>query len=271
MSTAWEAAELDYAEYFISAFKIKTELETVTEKTKERRLFRKKQTPMVKVLEYDPRIKECIRRRNRFGIAPIHTAAFHGSKKVLKTFMQCDPSASNFFVLETNVQDKIRMVTGWQYPLNLAILGGSKGSVQVLLEAGADPFVRDSLGQNAWDVAKATMQRKIWQLLQNWCLTRRPQSISSISSLPSAKGRSMEELRMSRRRTGSSGSFMSLTDLTSSERSKVPHGPWDLEGCFIQAACGSCPEAPVQNNNNNSTADDELSTSGESLMTESTT
>lgn len=264
MSNAWEAAEMDYAEYFLRAFQIQTKVESG-----ERHLFKRKHKPKIIVLDYDPRIRESIRRRNRFGITPVHTAAFYGSKTVLRIFLQCDSRTSVLPIIRYKENPLEHRSTStrsveWQYPLQLAILGKSKGAVKMLLEYGADPFLRDSTGQNAWDVAKATMNRKSWHLLEKWCLANKPpHSLYTMPPQHKRRAASMEDL------TGDMVTpimFHSMSNSMSNVREKevIPRGPWDLEGCFIQAACGACPEAFTQQP---SEGDDSSSSSGSTIQT----
>lgn len=270
MSNIWEAAELDYHQYLIATFRLEFETEadeiSNTQLKKPHRisriLKRKEKTSLnQKFISFDKRICLAMRRRNQFGIAPLHTAIFYRSKKVLDIFLQCDPTCVNYPIYKCSNNNNKHV---WQYPLNLAILRGKGGKkmIQKLLHAGADPFLRDNLGQNAWDIAKATFQRKTWKMLEEWIHNYPPSRRNilnrnsiinndfSSSRVPLFAIKSENALNVKKKfpyQQRNDGKTKSINDLVweaSSKRSadKIPHGPWDNEGCFVEAACGSCPE-----------------------------
>jgi hypothetical protein len=253
MGSLWEAAAFKDADYFATRFNF-----TLLQPPKKRFSFiRRKERKKSKYLlpevtfsskERQEQINRDLNERNYFGINPFHTAIFYNNFQVVKLFMALDANLVNNPLIRTTGEDQ---ALSWTYPLHLAIIFGHKKIFKALLKNGADPFLRDNLGQNGWDVTRVTFQKRFWNRLDKWCKLKRKQAeeapIASPKGPPIYKkkiyAKSQESL-VSRRLMAQKliKSYDDLTLVSIEVKRKVPHGPWDLEGCFIKAACGTCPE-----------------------------
>ena len=250
----WEAAAFKDVNYFVVRFGI-----TISHDHKRRfSLLRKKERRVNKYnlptvtfpsSKNHKRTIEELNTKNQFGINAFHTAIFYNNFQVFKLFLAVDPSLVNNPLMRSKGDDDS---ISWTYPIHLAIIFGHKKIFKTLLRNGADPFLRDNLGQNAWDVTRVTFQKKFWHRLDKWCKGKRKTieaapKVIGISKKPTYQKRSYsksQECLVSKRLIDHKliKSFDDIRTNDISSYKKVPHGPWDLEGCFIKAACGICPE-----------------------------
>ena len=104
---------------------------------------------------------------NKHGFAPIHSAAFANSHRVLRVLLEINPIYAN--------QPAINY-PHTSLPLNLAIVGGSVQGVhvvecvRVLMKHGANPYLRDGDGLDAWETARRIGKSRILKALRKYDL-----------------------------------------------------------------------------------------------------
>ncbi|MGQ3892080.1 ankyrin repeat domain-containing protein [Legionella sp. CNM-4043-24] len=86
----------------------------------------------------------CIPRADLDGLSPMHYAALHGYDRCLRYLLRSHPA----------VQDMVNYPSAaGMTPLHLATLGGDENTVALLLEHGADPRLKNKLGQTTLHTA----------------------------------------------------------------------------------------------------------------------
>jgi hypothetical protein len=185
--------------------------------------------------------------RNAYGMTPVHIACLCNGHKCL------------FFFLTTFAEDSKWLANlpchtsarQWSFPLHLAIINGGHGRlVKQLLKAGADPFLKDSQGQTAWDVARASYRKRAWNRMRRHILKHQPKHAPQLmgSQLIFQRSNSSTanlQRQTQRRRLSRSTDALVIeksTKLFAKKPVKIPPGPWDLD-CFRFTAdtCGREP------------------------------
>ncbi|MFZ6772555.1 ankyrin repeat domain-containing protein [Undibacterium sp. SXout7W] len=90
---------------------------------------------------------------NQVGWAPLHYAAAKGNTDIIALLLE------HFAYIDTESPNKTT-------PLMMAVRSGKLEAVSLLLEEGADPHLKNTLGLTALDFAEEIEQREIAALLQ---------------------------------------------------------------------------------------------------------
>ena len=97
-------------------------------------------------------------RLSREGRGPMYIAAEKDSASILRMLVEkCDIDVN---APATNEVDK-------GSPLHVAAMFDNASSVSVLLQMGADMYIKDALGRTAVDIAKNAFSRKAYDVLKN--------------------------------------------------------------------------------------------------------
>jgi ankyrin repeat protein len=99
---------------------------------------------------------------NRFGFTPLHSACFFGRVEIVKWIAEEHLSSLNILSRPGNREGIFAP------PIHYAICNGHREVVSALLEAGADPFIRDYRGYNALGLARLHGNKKMIRLVQDW-------------------------------------------------------------------------------------------------------
>jgi len=92
------------------------------------------------------------------GETPIYTAIFYKRYKLLKKLIE--------------MVDDINKKTTGDYdgdtPLHMAIVFGNPKAAEILLDYGADPMIKNKMGQTAYEAAKQQREYKISKILDQY-------------------------------------------------------------------------------------------------------
>lgn len=185
--------------------------------------------------------------RNAYGMSPIHISCLCNSIRSLYFFLNASPEDSQWLA---NLPCHFS-AHQWTFPLHLAIINGGHGRmVKTLLKAGADPFMRDSQGQTAWDVARSSFRQRAWNRMKRYILKHQPKNATQIlgaqiqfERINSSTGRIRPQRHIRRLTNSSDGLVVTETTKFYAKRPiRIPPGPWDMNVCHFGAeACGSEP------------------------------
>lgn len=97
---------------------------------------------------------------NRHGVNPLHSACFYGNLDVVKFIVNQDYIPVNSLSRPPSKH--------YASALHYAICAGHKSVVSFLLEANADPFLKDYKGYSAHELAKLHSNKKILAIIEHY-------------------------------------------------------------------------------------------------------
>lgn len=177
---------------------------------------------------------------NEYGFAPIHAAAFHNHAEVIK-LLTFDPSP--FPLSDPNQPTKTKHHS---LPLNLAISQNSRHALKQLLKSGANPWLRDGDGMDAFEMAVRCGRRRCLSVLNQYARKKSEECLGvvyggSCYEIVDSACHSADNIKLldctncdndQDQAMNKSDSCLILAkkpNCTHHVRKTIPYGPWDVE------------------------------------------